>query len=218
MSAATVTVLTVARPVNDRLGWSPCATKCWAPYTPLEETLSALDAVVRLGKVRYLGFSNWSAWKVSAALEMQKANGLAPFTHGQMHYSQLGRDVERDVIPMMRRHGLGMTVWSPLSSRSFSRFELLAGARRDTRDRLEDFFSVIDWVPMTEEVARRAGEYACLYRRSHSGIGVVDYLLAATVSAVKADLMTINIRHFPMFDDLRPPYDYGPPEQRRTSC
>ena len=68
------------------------------PYTPLEETLAALDAVVRAGKVRYLGFSNWSAWKVAAALEIQRANGLAPFTHGQMYYSLVGRDVERDVI------------------------------------------------------------------------------------------------------------------------
>ena len=86
------------------------------PYTPLEETLSALDAVVRSGKVRYIGFSNWSAWKAAAAMEIQKANGLAPFTHGQMHYSLLGRDVERDVIPMMQRYGLGLTVWSPLAS------------------------------------------------------------------------------------------------------
>jgi aryl-alcohol dehydrogenase-like predicted oxidoreductase len=85
-------------------------------HTPLEETLDALDADVRVGKVRYLGFSNWSAWKVAAALEIQKANALAPFTHGQMHYSLLGRDVERDIVPMMRRYGLGLTVWSPLAS------------------------------------------------------------------------------------------------------
>lgn len=86
------------------------------PFTPLEETLAALDAVVRSGKVRYLGFSNWSAWKAAAAFELQKANGWERFTHGQMHYSLLGRDVERDVIPMMRRYGLGLTVWSPLAS------------------------------------------------------------------------------------------------------
>jgi aryl-alcohol dehydrogenase-like predicted oxidoreductase len=86
------------------------------PYTPLEETLSALDAVVRAGKVRYLGFSNWSAWKAAAAIEIQKANGLAPFTHGQMYYSLVGRDVERDIVPMMRHYGLGLTVWSPLAS------------------------------------------------------------------------------------------------------
>lgn len=86
------------------------------PFTPLEETIAALDAVVRAGKVRYLGFSNWSAWKAAAAMEQQRAHRLAPFTHGQMHYSLLGRDVERDVIPMMRRYGLGLTVWSPLAS------------------------------------------------------------------------------------------------------
>lgn len=85
------------------------------PHTPLEETLEALDLLVRSGKVRYLGFSNWSAWKVAAAMEIQKANGWAPFSHGQMYYSLVGRDVERDVVPMMTRYGLGMTVWSPLA-------------------------------------------------------------------------------------------------------
>jgi aryl-alcohol dehydrogenase-like predicted oxidoreductase len=83
--------------------------------TPLEETLQAFDDIVRAGKVRYMGFSNWSAWQVSAALELQKANGWARFTHGQMYYSMLCRDVEADVIPMLRRYQLGLTVWSPLS-------------------------------------------------------------------------------------------------------
>jgi aryl-alcohol dehydrogenase-like predicted oxidoreductase len=83
--------------------------------TPVEETLQALDEVVRAGKVRYLGFSNWSAWSASAALELQKANGWAPFSHGQMYYSLLCRDVEYEVLPMMQRYGLGLTVWSPLA-------------------------------------------------------------------------------------------------------
>jgi aryl-alcohol dehydrogenase-like predicted oxidoreductase len=116
------------------------------PFTPLEETLAAFDALVRAGKVRYIGFSNWSAWKVAAALEIQKANNLAPFTHGQMHYSLLGRDVERDVIPMMRRYGLGMTVWSPLSS------GFLSG--KYTRASLSDpdnRFSGFDLLPFDKE-------------------------------------------------------------------
>lgn len=86
------------------------------PYTPLEETLAALDEVVRAGKVRYLGFSNWGAWRVAAAMELQKANGWAPFTHGQLHYSLLIRDIEHEIIPMNERYGLGLTVWSPLVS------------------------------------------------------------------------------------------------------
>jgi aryl-alcohol dehydrogenase-like predicted oxidoreductase len=107
--------------------------------TPLEETLEALDAVVRAGKVRYLGYSNWSAWKAAAALEIQKANGLAPFAHGQMHYSLLGRDVERDVIPMMRRYGMGLTVWSPLAS------GFLSGKyTRETLYQLDDNLAAVD--------------------------------------------------------------------------
>ena len=85
-------------------------------FTPIEETLAALDAVVQAGKVRYIGFSNWPAWKVAASMEIQKANNLAPFTHGQMYYSLVGRDVEYEIIPMMKRYGLGLTVWSPLAS------------------------------------------------------------------------------------------------------
>lgn len=98
--------------------------------TPLEETLKALDDIVRAGKVRYIGFSNWSAWRVSAALELQKANGWAPFTHGQMYYSLLCRDIEHDMIPMMQRYKVGMTVWSPLSG------GFLSG--KYTRDNLAD--------------------------------------------------------------------------------
>jgi aryl-alcohol dehydrogenase-like predicted oxidoreductase len=116
------------------------------PHTPLEEPLHALDSLVRAGKVRYLGFSNWSAWKVAAAMEIQKANHLAPFTHGQMNYSLLGRDVERDVIPMMQRYGLGLTVWSPLAS------GFLSG--KYTRENLADpdnRYSGFDILPFDKE-------------------------------------------------------------------
>jgi aryl-alcohol dehydrogenase-like predicted oxidoreductase len=83
--------------------------------TPVEETLVALDDVVKSGKVRYVGFSNWPAWQVAAALEFQKANGLARFITGQMYYSLVCRDVENDIIPLMRHYGVGMMVWSPLA-------------------------------------------------------------------------------------------------------
>ena len=118
------------------------------PFTPLEETLEAFDAVVRAGKVRYLGFSNWSAWTVAAAMEIQKANGLAPFTHGQMYYSLLGRDVERDVVPMMRRYGLGMTVWSPLA------FGFLSGAyTREDLAKPDNRFSNFDLLQFDKDKA-----------------------------------------------------------------
>jgi aryl-alcohol dehydrogenase-like predicted oxidoreductase len=84
-------------------------------YTPLHETLEALNDLVRAGKVRYLGYSNWSAWKASAAFRLQTERGWAQFMSGQMYYSLLGRDVEHEVVPFLEYHGLSMTVWSPLA-------------------------------------------------------------------------------------------------------
>jgi aryl-alcohol dehydrogenase-like predicted oxidoreductase len=85
------------------------------PYTPLDETLEALNDLVRAGKVRYVGYSNWPAWRAAAALQMQKERGWAQFTSGQMYYSLLGRDVEHEVVPFMRAAGLSLNVWSPLA-------------------------------------------------------------------------------------------------------
>ncbi|MGE0384664.1 MAG: aldo/keto reductase [Gammaproteobacteria bacterium] len=84
------------------------------PLTPIEETLEALNDLVRAGKVRYVGFSNWSAWKAAIAVQTQAARGWARFCSGQMYYSLLGRELEYDVIPFMQYAGVGLTVWSPL--------------------------------------------------------------------------------------------------------
>ena len=111
------------------------------PFTPLAETLDALDAVVRAGKVRYLAFSNWPAWRAAAAIAHQRAERLAPFSQGQMYYSLLGRDVERDTVAMMRHFGLRMAVWSPLA------FGFLAGTySREDMEKDENRFSRTDWL------------------------------------------------------------------------
>lgn len=86
------------------------------PLTPLEETLAALDAVVRAGKARYLGFSNWPAWLAAKAIAVQRAEGLASFVTGQMYYSLVARDIEADYVPMALDAAVGTMVWSPLSS------------------------------------------------------------------------------------------------------
>jgi aryl-alcohol dehydrogenase-like predicted oxidoreductase len=75
----------------------------------------ALDAAVRAGEVDYVGFSNRSTWKATA-LENQRSRVLAQLTPGRMRYLLLGRDVERDVTPMMRRYGLSLAVRNPLAS------------------------------------------------------------------------------------------------------
>lgn len=86
------------------------------------------------------------------------------------------------------------------------RFELLAGVHEKELDALEQFFSAISWVPVGEEVARTAGSLAQRHRRSHSGIDDADYLIAATALLLEADLLTTNVRHFPMIAGLAPAY------------
>jgi aryl-alcohol dehydrogenase-like predicted oxidoreductase len=161
------------------------------PFTPLEETLSALDAVVRAGKVRYLGFSNWSAWKVSAALEMQRAAGLSPFSHGQMYYSLLGRDVERDVIPMMNHYGIGLTVWSPLASGFLSgKYTPQSLADPDNR------YSGHDVLPFDREVGFRLVDRMRLIAANH-GASVAQVAIAWLLSraVVTSVLLGVTKRH-----------------------
>lgn len=86
------------------------------------------------------------------------------------------------------------------------RFELLAGVREKEVEALEQFFSALSWVPVGEEVARTAGSLAQSHRRAHSGIDDADYLIAATVLLLDAELLTTNVRHFPMIAGLKPAY------------
>lgn len=87
----------------------------WDPATPLEETVRALDDLVRRGLVRYLGVSNWAGWQVATALGVADRTGAARFASYQGYYSLVGRDIERDVVPMLEHHGLGLIAYSPLA-------------------------------------------------------------------------------------------------------
>lgn len=85
------------------------------PITPLEETLRALEDLVRQGKVRYIGYSNFPAWKAAKMVGIQKHYNYAPFIAAQMYYSLLGRDLEQEVVPFVEDAGIGVLVWSPLA-------------------------------------------------------------------------------------------------------
>lgn len=86
------------------------------------------------------------------------------------------------------------------------RFELLAGVRESELGALESFCSALTWFPVDEDVARTAGLLARRYAKAHRGIRAADYLVAATAVNEDALLLTRNVRHFPMFTTLRPPY------------
>lgn len=85
------------------------------PVTPIEETVRALDDVVRSGKAHYVGFSNLPAWLAMKALGFAEANGLARFQSAQMYYSIAGRDIEREIVPLAQSEGVAILPWSPLA-------------------------------------------------------------------------------------------------------
>src|SRR5260370_38008521 len=83
--------------------------------TPIEETFRALDTLVQQGKVRYIGCSNWQAWKIAKALSISQFKNLARFDTLQAYYSIAGRDLERDIVPLLEAEKTGLLVWSPLA-------------------------------------------------------------------------------------------------------
>ena len=87
----------------------------WDGQTPLEETLEALDSLVRHGKVRYVGCSNYSGWHVMKAMEIARRDGRIPFIAQQIHYTLEAREAEYELVPIALDQGLGILVWSPIA-------------------------------------------------------------------------------------------------------
>lgn len=87
----------------------------WDWYTPVEETMATLDDFVRQGKVRYIGCSNWQASQIVEGQWAADRRGGTPLVSLQPQYSLIVRDIDRDILPTARRHGLGVIVWSPLA-------------------------------------------------------------------------------------------------------
>jgi aryl-alcohol dehydrogenase-like predicted oxidoreductase len=85
------------------------------PATPIEETVAALDTLVQHGHVRYVGVSNWAAWQIMKAIGIAERRGLARFESLQAYYTIAGRDLEREIVPMLRHEQVGLMVWSPLA-------------------------------------------------------------------------------------------------------
>jgi aryl-alcohol dehydrogenase-like predicted oxidoreductase len=125
---------------------------CWDRFTPIEETMRALDDLVTSGKVRYIGFSDTPAWKVSQAQTIARLRGWTPLVALQIEYSLLERTVEGELVPMALEMGLGVTPWSPLKSGVLSgkyTRENAASVKADRGERVtatlgEKVFAIID--------------------------------------------------------------------------
>ncbi len=87
----------------------------WDNHTPIEETLEALNDLIRIGKVRYIGISDFAGWQITKSVMLQEKNNWSKFISAQMYYSLLGRDIEFEVVPACKDLGLGILPWSPLA-------------------------------------------------------------------------------------------------------
>jgi len=130
------------------------------PVTPIEETLRALDDVVRSGKARYIGFSNLPAWVASKALTFAAQNGLARFQSAQVYYSIAGRDIEREIAPMCQAEGVAILPWSPLAGGLLSgKFDPDKKGPADARRAQFDFPPVdMDRLPRVLAALRKVAE------------------------------------------------------------
>jgi aryl-alcohol dehydrogenase (NADP+) len=152
----------------------------WDPGTPVEETLEALDSLVRAGKVRYLGASSMAAWQLSKALYTAKENGWHRFVTMQNHYNLVYREEEREMIPLCIDQGLAIIPWSPLA-RGFLTGTRLPGGGTTARSQVDSFakemyygdddFAVADTVA---QVAKQRGvspaQVACAWVLQAPGV------------------------------------------------
>jgi aryl-alcohol dehydrogenase-like predicted oxidoreductase len=165
--------------------------------TPVEETLGALDTLVQQGKVRYVGCSNWQAWKIAKALGISEFRNLARFVTLQAYYSIAGRDIEREIVPFLEAEKTGLLVWSPLAggllSGKFSRTnQKPEGARRSEFD-----FPIVDkertW-KILDAIAPIAKAHACSPARiALAWVLTRPFVTSVIIGAKRLDQLKDNI-------------------------
>jgi aryl-alcohol dehydrogenase-like predicted oxidoreductase len=151
----------------------------WDMFTPIEETMRALDDLVRSGKARYIGFSDTPAWKVTEAQMLARFHGWTPLVALQIEYSLLERTVEGDLMPMAREMGLGVTPWSPLRGGALSgkyTRQNVATLKPDRGERVSAFlnekgFTVVDeLVRIGKEIGATPAAVALAWVQGRPGV------------------------------------------------
>jgi aryl-alcohol dehydrogenase-like predicted oxidoreductase len=180
--------------------------------TPLEETLDTLDGLVKSGKVRYIGCSNLAAWQIMKSVDYSNYHRLAKFVSLQAYYTLAGRDLEREVIPVLKDQNLGLMVWSPLAggllSGKYKRNGENEGGRRVNfdfppvnKDRVFDVVEALE--PMAKEKGVSVAQLALAWLLHQSAVTTViigantpeqleDNLNSTKVSFTPAELEQID--------------------------
>jgi aryl-alcohol dehydrogenase-like predicted oxidoreductase len=164
------------------------------PVTNIEDTLRALDDVVRAGKVRYIGCSNLAAWQLMKALGISRARNLERFRCTQSYYSLAGRELEREMIPLLREERLGLLVWSPLAggflSGKFTRTSGDDSARR----------AKFDFPPVDKDKGFAILDVAAPIAAAH-GVSVAQIALAWILANDAVTSVIIGARKMSQLDD-----------------
>lgn len=115
------------------------------------------------------------------------------------------------VIDVLRAHGPAIDFSKSLAATptcsEITRVEVIRGLRSAERTTADRLFRTLGWAILDEPIARRAGELGRIFRRSHTGLSSADLVIAATAQELELDLATLNLKHFPMFEGLEPPYE-----------
>ena len=165
------------------------------PATPIEETVHALDTLVQHGHVRYVGVSNWAAWQIVKALGIAERAGLARFESLQAYYTLAGRDLEREIVPMLRHETIGLMVWSPLAG------GLLSGKyTRDDEKSADGRRAAFDFPPVDRDRA-----YACIDTMrpiaEGRGVSVAQIALAWLLHQRAVSSVIIGAKRLDQLDD-----------------
>ncbi len=165
------------------------------PLTPLEESLSALNDLVRMGKIRYIGLCNMTAWHMMKALAISKEKNYASVISSQSHYTIAGRDIEREIFPLLNDQKLGLLVWSPLAG-GFLSGKFKNNSPLPENSRRNDF----DFPPIHRERA-----YACIeamepIAKNH-GVSVARVALAWLLSKQEVTSVIIGAKRIDQLND-----------------
>lgn len=165
------------------------------PATPIEEAVRALDTLVQHGHVRYVGVSNWAAWQIMKALGIAERHGLARFESLQAYYTLAGRDLERELIPMLQSENLGLMVWSPLAG-GFLSGKYTRDSQGEAGSRRLNF----DFPPVDKERAFDCIDVMAKIAKAHS-VSVAQVALAWLLHQPAVTSVIVGAKRIDQLDD-----------------